>query len=235
MIATMTYKTQTSTLLALKVSQPVTRSIALTALLLTLLPSCGILPKREPIKMYEPAIAQSAAPADWPQANWSLLVAKPVAGQWLDSDRISVRPAPGAVQVYKGASWSESVPDMVQTALLRKLEDSGRILSVSRPGAGVRGEYQLLTEIRAFESVYGQAGQPQARIEIYAKLVHTADGHAVAARSFVESEAASSEEVPAVVDAFSRSMERATTQIAGWTLSSGNASQAAPGGKADRH
>ena len=111
----------------------------LTALAIVLLAaSCGILPKREPIQMYEPAIARAAAPSDWPQANWSLLVAKPAAGQWLDSDRISVRPAPGAVQVYKGASWSESVPDMVQTALLRKLEDSGRILSVSRPGAGVR-------------------------------------------------------------------------------------------------
>lgn len=198
------------------------------------LSSCGILPKREPIQMYEPAIASSAAPSDWPQANWSLLVAKPAAGQWLDSDRISVRPAPGAVQVYKGVSWSESVPDLVQTALLRKLEDSGRILSVSRPGAGVRGEYQLLTEIRAFESVYAQAGQPQARIEIYAKLVHTADGHAVAARSFVDSEASSSEEVPAVVDAFSRSMERVTSQIAGWALSSGNASEAGSTGKAAR-
>ena len=205
-----------------------TKSCSIPVLLLAsaLLASCGILPKREPMKMYEPAIAKAAMPADWPQANWSLLVAKPVAGQWLDSDRISVRPAPGAVQVYKGASWSESVPDMVQTTLLRKLEDSGRILSVSRPGAGVRGEYQLLTEIRAFESVYAQGGQPQARIEVYAKLVHTADGHAVAARSFAESESASSEEVPAVVDAFSRSMDRATTQIAGWALSSGNASEA---------
>lgn len=208
--------------------------IALSALLLVSLTSCGILPKREPMKMYEPAIARSAAPTDWPQANWSLLVAKPVAGQWLDSDRISVRPAPGAVQVYKGASWSESVPDMVQTALLRKLEDSGKILSVSRPGAGVRGEYQLLTEIRAFESVYAQAGQPQARIEVYAKLVHTADGHAVAARSFVETEAAGSEEVPAVVDAFSRSMDRVTTQVAGWALSSGNANEAGSAGNAPR-
>lgn len=201
--------------------------LALTALLLILgVSACGIIPKREPMKMYEPSIARTATPADWPSANWSLLVAKPVAGQWLDSDRISVRPAPGAVQVYKGASWSESVPDMVQTALVRTLEDSGRILSVSRPGAGVRGEYQLLTEIRKFESVYGQAGQPQATVEIYAKLVHTADGHAIAARSFIETESAASEDVGVVVDAFSRAMERATRQVAGWTLASGNANEA---------
>lgn len=219
MIAKVTYSARASSLLAL------------TALLLTLVTSCGILPKREPMKMYEPAIARNATPADWPSVKWSLLVAKPIAGQWLDSDRISVRPAPGAVQVYKGASWSESVPDMVQTALVRQLEDSGKILSVSRPGAGVRGEYQLLTEIRAFESVYGQAGQPQATVEIYAKLVHTADGHAIAARSFSETETAASEDVGTVVDAFSRSMERATRQIAGWALASGNDNEGKSAGR----
>lgn len=197
--------------------------LALAALLL--LTSCGILPKREPTTIYEAAATPRTAHTDWPQANWSLLVAKPVAGQWLDSDRISVRPGPGAMQVYKGASWSDSVPDMVQTALLRHLEDSQKILSVSRPGTGVRGEYQLLTEIRAFESVYAQGGQPQAVIEIYAKLVHTADGHAVAARSFRESEPANSEDVGLVVDAFSRSLERVTGQIAEWALKSGNQNQ----------
>lgn len=210
---------------------PASSLLALTALLLLGVTSCGLIPKREPMKMYETAVPRSAAPADWPSVNWSLLVAKPVAGQWLDSDRISVRPAPGAVQVYKGASWSESVPDMVQTALVRTLEDSGKILSVSRPGAGVRGEYQLLTEIRAFESVYGQAGQPQATVEIYAKLVHTADGHAIAARSFTETETASSEDVGVVVDAFSRAMERATRQIAGWTLASGNGNEGKSAGR----
>ena len=37
--------------------------------------------------------------------------------QQLDSDRITVRPAPGTIQVYKGASWSDAPPDLVQTAL----------------------------------------------------------------------------------------------------------------------
>ena len=189
--------------------------------------SCGILPKREPTVIYEPSRSVAAVNAEWPKATWSLLVAKPTAGQLLDSDQITVRPAPGSVQVYKGANWSDSVPDLLQTALVRSFEDSQKILAVSRPGGGVRGQYQLLTELRAFESVYAQPGQPQAVIEVYAKLIHTADGEVVAARSFRDSEPSGSEAIGAVVDAFSRSLDRLSSQIVGWTLSSGKQHESA--------
>ena len=72
---------------------------------------------------------------------------------------------------------------MVQNALLRRFEDSGKILSVARPGSGVRGEFQLQTDLRVFESVYVNAAQPQAQVEIYAKLVKASSGEVVAART----------------------------------------------------
>lgn len=199
--------------------------LALTTLTLT---ACGVLPKREPATIYEPTRAAPVAHAEWPQANWSLLVAKPMANQLLDSDRITVRPSPGTVQVYKGASWSDATPELLQTALVRSFEDSQKILSVGRPGAGVRGEYQLVTELRAFESVYAQPGSPQAVIEVYAKLIHTADGEVVAARSFRETEAANGEQVGTVVDAFSRALDRVSSQIVGWTLDNGGRHEREP-------
>jgi cholesterol transport system auxiliary component len=182
--------------------------------------ACGVIPKREPTAIYEPARPAAVPHADWPQADWSLVVAKPVASALIDNDRIAVRPATGEITVYKASAWTDPAPDLVQNALLRRFEDSGKILSVSRPGAGVRGEYQLQTDLRTFESVYVN-GRPEARVEIYARLVSTADGHVVAARAFSESEAAASEDVAAVADAFSRALGRATDNIAGWTLASG--------------
>lgn len=202
---------------AMKLAPP----LLLTALAL-LLASCSILPEREPTKIYEPAQTASSESSNWPQAQWSLLVARPTAGQLLDTDRIVVRPSTGPVTVYKGASWTDSLPELVQTALLRRFEDSQKILSVSRPGGGVRGEFQLLTELRVLESVYAQPGQPQAQVELYARLVHTADGQVVAARSFRDTEAAAAEDVGSVVDAFSRALGRVSSQVAGWTLQSGN-------------
>jgi cholesterol transport system auxiliary component len=199
-------------------------SLALLCLAASLV-ACGVLPKREPISIFEPAIPASAPHADWPMANWSLLVSKPVANAFFDNDRIAVRPPQGEITVYKSAAWTDSAPELVQSALVHRFEDSGKILSVSRPGSGVRGDYQLQTELRSFESVYSSLGRPEVRVQIYAKLVKNADGSVVAARAFNQTEAASTEDVGSVANAFGAALGRATDDIVGWTLASGNAKQ----------
>jgi cholesterol transport system auxiliary component len=218
MIAKQVFTAPARNLLAL----PRSASASLLLAALVLLSSCSILPKREPMTIYEPARATVPDTAGWPQAKWSLLVARPAAGQLLDNDRILVRPTPGAVTVYKGASWSDALPELVQTALLRRFEDSGRIMAVARPGGSVRGDFQLLTELRAFDSVYVQPGQPQVQLELFARIVHSPDGQVVAARSFRQTEPASGESVGLVVEAFSRALARLSDEVAIWTLQSGN-------------
>ena len=195
----------------------------LTALAIVLVAaSCSVLPKREPTRGFSPTHA--AATVTGPTVDWSLLVAKPTASEWLDSERISVRPGTGNVQVYKGASWSDAVPDLVQTALLRGFEDSQKILTVGRPGSGVKGRFQLVTEVRAFETDYA-SGSPVAVLELQAKLVDGHDGAVVAAKNFRDTEASGTEDVDAVVGAMSRVLDRTTTQVVGWTLVEGDRHQ----------
>ena len=194
--------------------------LAILAVLVAALAGCSVLPKREPIQVYEPQRTPQQAQADWPSVDWALLVAKPAAGQQLDSERITVRPDAGAVQVYQAAAWSDPAPELLQTALVRGFQDSGRILAVARPGSGVHGDYSLQSDLRAFESVY-EGGTPRAVIEIHARLVHPADGSVVAARTFREVEPAAGTEVPEVVAAFSRALDRVRGQVIGWTLVEG--------------
>jgi cholesterol transport system auxiliary component len=182
--------------------------------------ACGILGKSEPITIVDPT-PRIAASADWPSAAWSLIVLRPEAGQALDTERIIVRPTPGALQVYKGAAWPDTAPDLVQATLLRAFEDSGRILSVARPGGAVRGDFQLATDLRAFESVYNGAS-PDAVIELHARLIRVTDGHAVAAKTFRVSEPAQGVEVQAISDAFQRALAKVGGQAVGWTLAEGN-------------
>lgn len=197
--------------------------LPLMTMLVVLLGACSILPTRAPTTIYEPTRkAPMVNAATAVTANWSLLVVRPTASRMLDADTIAVRPTPGAIQVYKDSAWTDPVPDLVQNWLLHSFEDSKKILSVSRPGGGVHGDYQLVTDIRAFESIYATAGQPQAVVEIYAKLIRTSDGAVVAARSFRASEPASAEAMPAVVDAFSLALQKAADQVVDWTLASGN-------------
>ena len=242
MIAIPTYKAPAPTLLAVQAKAPGPTRQALRSrvlaplralkrgaplLALLLLTSCAVLGEREPTRIFEPAPSQSSAAIEAPSVQWSLLVGRPIAGALLDSDRITVRPEGGSVQVYKGANWSDAAPDLVQAALLRRFEDSRKILSVSPPGNQVRGDYQLVTELRAFDSIYRQPGQPQAVIEVYARLVHLVDGEVVAARTFTASQDAGGESVDAVVGAFSRSLDQVGAELVTWTLVNGQGHEAA--------
>jgi cholesterol transport system auxiliary component len=196
------------------------RTIAVALSFALLASSCSILGKADPIRLVDPQ-PRATADASWPQAKFALLVLRPVANQSLDTDRIVVRPAPGALQVYKGAAWPDPAPEMVQTALMRAFEDSGKILSVARPGGAVRGDFQLSTELRAFESVYDDA-TPNATIELHARLIRVTDGAAVAARTFRISEPSRGTDVGEVSDAFGRGLGKLGHDVVGWSLSEGN-------------
>jgi len=172
--------------------------------------------------IYSPQ-AKVAAHADWPAVAWSLVIDKPLASDALDSSSIAVRPAPGELQAYADAQWSDPAPDMLQTTLVQAFEDSGKIASVGRQSTGLHGDFALLLDLRRFESVYDDpARPPSAVIEVQAKLL--ANGNrVVATRNFQVAVPARSKEVPQVVDAFRSAMIDLTEQIVGWTLSTGQA------------
>jgi len=197
--------------------------IRITALLLATasLAGCGILPKQETLALYrpEPTIAVDAA---WPQANWQLQIARPYADAMHDSARILVRPQPGELQVYKGAAWTLPAPDLVLDTLLRAFADSGKLAGVARRGEGVSAQYELLLDLRRFESDYDGGTTPGARIEIGARLVHNAGNRVVASRVFDVTVATDGTDVVQVNRAFERALGDATSQLIGWTLSEGS-------------
>lgn len=187
--------------------------------------ACGILPKQETLALYDPtpqrSAAQDALNAAWPQANWQLQISRPYADTMHDSARILVRPQPGELQVYKGAAWTQPAPDIVLDTLVRAFADSGRLAGVARRGEGVSARYELLLDLRRFESDYGDGAMPNARIEIGARLVHNADNRVVASRVFDVATPADGTAVAQINRAFERALDDATTQVIGWTLGEG--------------
>lgn len=185
------------------------------------LAGCGILPKQETLALYrpEPTIAVDAA---WSQANWQLQIARPYADTMHDSARILVRPQPGELQVYKGAAWTQPAPDLVLDTLLRAFADSGRLAGVSRRGEGVSAQYELLLDLRRFESDYDGGAAPNVRIEIGARLVHNTGNRVVASRVFDVAVPSDGTDVVQVNRAFERALGDTTAQLIGWTLGEGN-------------
>ncbi|ALN79256.1 hypothetical protein LA76x_1097 [Lysobacter antibioticus] len=178
---------------------------------------------KKPTTQYAPDPRVQADPS-WPNANWQLSLSAPNAARMIDSLRIAVRPTGNEIEVYKGAAWAKLPSSMIEDALLRTLEDSGKIAAVARQGSGIGGDYKLVLDMRRFESDYGQgAAVPSATIEINAKLMHNSDQKVVASHTFLQAQPAATTAVPDVVEAFERSLETITGEIAGWTLTSGDA------------
>lgn len=163
----------------------------------------------------------------WPSVRWSLTVAQPSASRMIDSARIAVRPTPQELQVYKDAQWAKRPSEMLEDAVLRALEDSGRIGVVSRQGTGIATDYRLVLDVRRFESDYA-SGRPAATIEVRAKLLKGTAPDVVSSRTFVQAVPARDTAVPAVVDAFEAALAGMARDLAGWTLTTGTASDSAP-------
>ena len=203
-------------------SAPAAAGIRVAALLLATasLAGCGILPKQETLALYrpDPTVATDAA---WPQVRWQLQIARPYADDMHDSARILVRPQAGELQVYKGAAWTQPAPDLVLDTLMRAFADSGRFAGLARRGEGVSAQYELLLDLRRFESDYGDGATPDIRVEIGARLVHNVDNRVVATRVFDATTPADGTDVARINRAFGHSLGDIAAQLIGWTLSEG--------------
>ena len=189
-----------------------------------LLGACSLLGAgdREPGTIYAPA-PRIQADAAWPRVDWQLSVNPPTAPRTVDTFRIAVRPVPGELQVYAGASWARAPSDMVEDVVLRTLEDSGRVPGVARRGSGIAPDYRLLLDLRRFEADYAGGERPVATIELHAKLMHAREQGIAASRTFLVAEPAAATDVASVADAYTRALETLGRDVAGWTLEAGQA------------
>ena len=204
------------------------RTLIAAALLATLAGCSSLLGPKETPSIFAPELA-TTADAAWPSATWALGTVRPTAARILDGTRIAVSPVPGELQVYKGAMWARTPPEMLEETVLRMLEDSGKIPSVARQGSGIGAEYRLVMDIRHFESRYDAGGStPAAVIEVNAKLLHVPDQSVAGSRTFRQTQAASGTDVALVADAFGQALGTLSREVVGWTLATGNEHQRQP-------
>jgi cholesterol transport system auxiliary component len=196
----------------------------LPAAMLALLGGCSLLGsnERSAVTIYSPIVCIQADPG-WPKVDWQLVLVKPSAARVVDSPRINVRPSPSELEVYKGVSWAQPATDMLDDALVRGFEDSGRINGVARATTGIRADYKLALDVRRFEADYRGQATPTALIEVNAKLIHVVDQRVVADRTFRQEQPVPSTATADVARAFEQGLQATTSEVVGWTLVSGQA------------
>ena len=141
-----------------------------------------------------------------------LAVAEPVAVQPLETDRIIVKDASGAVSSLGGGQWADQLPRLVQARLIQTFENSSRI-KASRPGERVTPDYQLNTEIRAF---HVQAATSEAVVEISVKVVNDRNGRIVIARVFSGRESIAAVDAQNAAQALDRALSGVLVGIVRW-------------------
>lgn len=197
-------------------------AVALVALLLLCGCSSLVGGPKEPTTIFAPALDSQPDPG-WPTVSWSLEIAQPIGGQAFDGLRIMVSPTPGELQAYREGRWAQPAGAMIESNLLRTLEDSGKIASVSRQGNGAAADFRLLLDLRDFRSDYAGNAVPSATIEVNAKLLHLSDQKIVGSRTFRIVQPSSGIEVARVADAFAQALTTLGHDLAGWTLETGRA------------
>ena len=201
----------TSALVPSRVGRAPGRALVVSALLGLLLGGCSVLPTGS-IDTYDLSATSQATSARTVSAQ--VLVPEPVALKALDTERILVRPKPSEINYYPGAQWSDRLPKLVQSRLIESFENSAHVRA-GRPGQGLLIDYQVVTEIRAFEY---DATTRKARIEISAKLMNDHTGRVVTSEVFRSEVDCASDSAKAVVTALDAALDLQLKAIIGWAI-----------------
>lgn len=127
-----------------------------------------------------------------------VLVPEPVSLALLASQRVVVRVGPREVQYLAGARYQDTLTKVTQFKIKRALEASPAIGAAALPGEGLAIDFQVLTDIRAFEIRTGPvlvadasaapvAAGRSAFVSLTVKILNDRSGNVVASRVFERS------------------------------------------------
>ncbi|TGD63671.1 hypothetical protein EYC08_13045 [Tabrizicola sp. WMC-M-20] len=165
------------------------------------------------------------APADGPVARSSLarqlVVEVPSAPGGLMTERIMIRPRPLQAQYLTDGQWSAEAPLMIQTLMVRTLEDSNGFRYVGRRPLGSFGDYVLISELTDLQAEAAQEGDgATVRVRLTARLVRESDASVLSARTFNVSFPVASTETIDLVEGFNSATQIMLKDLSAWVLAS---------------
>lgn len=179
-----------------------------------LLAACSVLPKSEPVQIWQPPVGASAtAPAP---AKFSLRIDTPNATGMLADSGIVVLPAPGQVSTYKGARWDNPPPVLVRQRLIDAFMDA-QLPAVTTEDDHFASDYMLSGDLRAFQSEY-RAGAPVVVVRFDAQLRRGGSRRLLATHSFVVTEKPTGNDVAEIVKAFGAADDALAAQVVPWVI-----------------
>lgn len=147
-----------------------------------------------------------------------ILVTEPTALKSLDSEQVVVRVSASEIQYLSKSQWGDRLPRMVQSKLVEAFENTGKLAGVGKPGQGLAIDFQVVTDIRAFE--VDTSGADVAHVQISAKILNDRNGTVRAQRVFEASVPVRGADNAQFVAAINRAFAQVGAEIVDWTLRS---------------
>lgn len=142
-----------------------------------------------------------------------LAIAEPVSIQALEADRIIVKDATGAVSFLGGAQWTDRLPRLIQARLVQTFENGSGVRAVARLGDRIVADYQLTTDIRAFQI---EVATGEAVVEMSARLIQDRSGRIVNARIFTSRVRVAGIDPATAAQGLDRALSNVLVEIVRW-------------------
>jgi len=147
-----------------------------------------------------------------------ILVPEPRALESLSSSQIPVKPTATTLSYYPAVALEDAAPKVIQRLLLDTFQNTGRVKAVGLPGQSLLINYQVVTEVRAFQAE--TFGANQARVEISVKLLNDSNGRVIADRIFTTVVPMSGDSAQSAADGLNRAAQTLAADVVAWTLTS---------------
>ena len=148
----------------------------------------------------------------------TLLVARPEASGAIATDRIMIKPDTQSITYLPDARWSDELPLVVQSLLIRSISGTGRIAYVGRSDGGPVPDTALLVRIDAFQVAVLADKRFEVTVDIGLTLLSDKDQRVIATRSFAQTAQASESTPATIVAAFQRVLDITLPAIADWVV-----------------
>ncbi len=146
-----------------------------------------------------------------------LLVPEPRALESLSTSKIPVKPTASTLSYYPAVALEDAAPRVIQRVLLDSFQNTGRVKAVGLPGQSLLINYQVVTEVRAFQAE--TYGVDSARVELSAKILNDSNGQVVADRIFTSVVPISGDGPDAAAEGLNRATQAMAADMVAWTLS----------------
>ncbi len=146
-----------------------------------------------------------------------LAVDRPSIDPSIDTVRIA-RVSGVEVEFYADAVWVDRPPAMLQPLIIQSFRSAGAFRAVTDRRSDLRPDFLLRTDIAAFQAMQPEAGPPEVRVVIDAKLIAMPKRDVTGTTGIGRTVTASSGDLPAIVAAFDEALGKVLKRLVEWTV-----------------